>query len=178
MCWGLAPSLHTPRPHQSPQAKVLPQRSFAMVYPLPKALRIVQVDALQPLVLHTPPKDASRVDAYILPMCAPWGRVWGRRWSPAAASRGASPGEGTTGADMGPLGTEVEGRATPPPPKGLAICLCHGGICELSIRCSWPKRWLPTAPAGRMGMTGVAGPADLWPMGQYESAGHAPGIIS
>ena len=38
----------------------------------------------------------------------------------------------------------------PPPPRGgaarqdnelkvvaMTICLCHGGICELSIRCSW-----------------------------------------
>ena len=21
----------------------------------------------------------------------------------------------------------------------MTICLCHGGICELSIRCSWPR---------------------------------------
>ena len=23
----------------------------------------------------------------------------------------------------------------------MTICLCHGGICELSIRCSWPIHW-------------------------------------
>ena len=30
-------------------------------------------------------------------------------------------------------------RLVPPPPLGpMTICVCHGGLCELSIRCSWP----------------------------------------
>ena len=29
----------------------------------------------------------------------------------------------------------------------MTICLCHGGICELSIRCSWPLN--PPPPPGR-----------------------------
>ena len=35
-----------------------------------------------------------------------------------------------------------QGMHTPPPLSMMAmtICLCHGGICELSIRGSWPTR--------------------------------------
>ena len=31
---------------------------------------------------------------------------------------------------------------TPPPPwpvVAMTICLCHGGMCKPSIRCSWPR---------------------------------------
>ena len=29
----------------------------------------------------------------------------------------------------------------------MPICLCHGGICELGIRCSWPLA-MPPPPLG------------------------------
>ena len=45
---------------------------------------------------------------------------------------------------------EMTTSPTPPPPQAkkticMTICLCHGGICELSIRCSWPgnNKYLP-----------------------------------
>ena len=41
---------------------------------------------------------------------------------------------------------------SPPPPRMAEwLCLCHGGVCELSIRCSWP-------PNGRMGPAQASAP--------------------
>ena len=41
------------------------------------------------------------------------------------------------------IGPRTPTTPTPPPPprmRAMTICLCHGGICKLSIRCSWPPR--------------------------------------
>jgi hypothetical protein len=47
----------------------------------------------------------------------------------------------------------------------MTICLCHGGICELSIRCSWPKGPKGSAAYGREGFKGRAAGSRKRPMG-------------
>ena len=40
----------------------------------------------------------------------------------------------------------------------MTICLCHGGMCELSIRCSWPPTpndFLPWTPESVVCMSEV-----------------------
>ena len=62
----------------------------------------------------------------------------------------------TTHGGGGGWGSAGPRTPTTAPPTGLrfmviTICLCHGGICELSICCSWPKappanNYLPKVP--------------------------------
>ena len=101
-----------------------------------------------------------------------------------------SSGERPIGAAKGKQ-SDTEALCHPPPPTraaarqnnelrmvAMTICLCHGGIYELSIRCSWPTRGgappqtlhtyvcaHPKAPPGRPHSAVTAHAPPPWPTG-------------